>query len=320
MRGAPARGQAAFVVLLAATTVWAAGGGSARAVSAQALRVSGPKQPSAAASARMVVTPNWSGYVAQAPVASTYAHPYFTSVTGTWTVPAARCDRHRGEGSSTVWVGLGVFHSHYRPEGNDPSPSLDQEEVGTDSNCAASGERVYYAWFELAPYPSVRTFPYARDKVSPGDTVRGLVKVLSPSLVELRLDDRTRGWTFLTKITFSSQNASTADWVVEAPAECVWYACHEASLANFGSVTMRNISAVGAGATGTLTDPDWKIARVRLVPGKLLVPTYVDGARPPASGARTGEAQSPAGATPGAPSRHGTRFKVKWVPVATRGL
>jgi len=263
-----------------------------------------------AANPKATVSPNWSGYVAVAPRKPTFKHPYFTNVTGTWTVPAVRCSRAKGASSSTVWVGLGGYASH------------DQEEVGTDSNCAASGKQVYYAWFELVPYLSYRTFPNITDKVSPGDTITGLVKIVSPTLVELRVQDRTRGWTFMRRITFSSQDTSTADWVVEAPADCVLYYCHEANLSNFGSVTMRNISAVGRGTAGTLTHSGWRVIPLRLVPSKLVVPTLLPGpdAATASTPIRKGRARSPAGASPGPVSRNGTSFNLKWVATATRGV
>ncbi len=263
----------------------------------------------AAKDAKMVVTPNWAGYVASEPGKPPVAR-YFTSVTGTWTVPAANCTHTKGAASSTVWVGLGGYNSR------------DQEEVGTDSNCSKAKKPSYYAWFELVPYLSYRAFPKISDKVSPGDTVTGLVKVISPTLVELRLHDRTRGWTFMKKITYSSQDTSTADWIVEAPADCVGYYCHEANLANFGKVAMRDISMKGKGVTGTLNSPNWKVIPIRLVPSKLTVPTLLPGPNSAKSTTpvRKGRAQSPAGATPGAVSRDGRSFDLKWVPVATRGL
>jgi len=278
---------------------------------AGAMRTARPTRPasisSPGVSPEMVVSPNWSGYVAIAPTKPSYKHPYFTSVTGTWRVPTANCAHHKAGASSTVWVGLGGF------------ATKNQEEVGTSSNCTASGRPIYFAWFELVPYLSSRAFPEIRNKISPGDTITGSVKVLSPTLVQVRIQDRTRGWSFMRKITFSSQDTFTADWIVSAPADCVKYTCHEANLANFGSVTMRNISAVGKGSPGTLKDPHWKVVPVRLVPSKLLVPA-ISPSPTPVGPAKTGQAQSPAGATPGPVSRDGTSFSLKWIAVARRGL
>ena len=259
--------------------------------------------------AKTVVTPNWSGYVAAAP-RSTRGTRYFTSVTGTWTVPTAHCRPVKGASSSTVWVGLGGYRTH------------DQEEVGTDSNCDASGRPSYYAWFELVPYLSYQAFPQITDKVAAGDTMTGLVRVVSPAEIELRLHDRTRGWTFMRKIAYSSQDTLTADWVVEAPADCVGYYCHEANLTDFGKVRMTSISAKAHGTAGTLADPRWDLIPVRLVPSKLVVPTLLPGpnAAKSTTPIRKGRARSPAGATPGPPSRDGRSFSLKWIPVANRGL
>ncbi len=259
--------------------------------------------------AKTVVTPNWSGYVASAP-RSTTGTRYFTSVTGSWTVPVAHCRGVKEPSSSTVWVGLGGYRSH------------DQQEVGTDSNCNASGRPVYYAWFELVPYLSYQAFPQITDKVAAGDAMTGLVRVISPAEIELRLRDRTRGWTFMRKIAYSSQDTSTAEWVVEAPADCVGYFCHEANLANFGKVEMTSISAKAHGKAGTLADPRWDLIPVRLIPSKLVVPTLLPGpnAAKSTTPIRKGRARSPAGATPGPPSQDGRSFSLRWIRVANRGL
>ena len=263
--------------------------------------------PAGTARPKALVTPNWSGYVATSPAGS---DRYFASVTGTWIVPRAHCRRSRRASSSTVWVGLGGFHS-----GN-------QEAVGTNSNCSASGKASYYAWFELVPYLSYRAFPEIKDEVRPGDRITGLVRVIDPRLVELRLEDRTQGWTFMRKITFTSQDTSTAEWVVEAPAVCVRYLCHEADLAHFDDVTIGGISATAHKVHGTLTDPRWDVYRVRLVPSKLKVPTLLPSPTIDRSKVRIrkGSAASPAGATPGAVAADGRSFTVKWVPVAARNV
>jgi hypothetical protein len=267
----------------------------------------GDKRPAVTKQSRTVVTPNWSGYVASSP---TRSPRYFTSVTATWTVPTAHCRRAKRASSSAVWVGLGGYHT------------AAQEEVGTDSNCSASGKASYSAWFELVPYLSYRAFPEITDRVFPGDEITGLVRVLSPTLVELRLQDRTRGWTFMRKIAYVSPDTSTAEWVVEAPAVCVYYLCHRADLSNFDRVTIRGISATTRRGTGSLGNAHWSVSKVRLVPSKVTVPTLIPGPAIDKSKVRVrkGIALSPAGATPGGISRDGRSFTVKWVPVANRNV
>jgi hypothetical protein len=248
---------------------------------------------------------NWSGYVATGKPGHVVK---YTSVSGTWTVPKAICKKAQGAASSTVWVGLGGFKT------------TNQEEVGTNSNCDKHGKPVYFAWFELVPYLSYQTFPNINHKVSAGDEMTGLVKILNYRLVELKVVNRTRGWTFMRKINFSSQDTSTADWIVEAPATCVQYTCEEASLANFRSVTMHGIAATGDGKTGNLSNRSWRIIPIKLVPTRLTVPTISPSAISSGKRGKTGQAKSPAGATPGKPSDDGSSFGVKWVAVATRGL
>jgi hypothetical protein len=260
---------------------------------AQAHRASSADTPA------MVVSPNWSGYVATSPTTTPIA---FSSVTGTWVVPTATCASRDAGSFSTVWVGLGGY------------TTKNQEEVGTDTNCDSQSRPSYYAWFELVPYIAYKV--PAADKVLAGDTMTGLVKILSTSLVELQIQDQTSGWTFSRNITFSSQDTSTAEWISEAPATCLRFACHEANLANFGSVDMTGISATGDGKTGTLTDPDWNVIPIQLVPSQMLVPTL----NPEALSNQRGHANSPAGATPGPFSPDGTSFTQTWVPVAHRGL
>ncbi len=257
----------------------------------------------------MIVSPDWSGYVAS----GTSARPVaYSSVTGTWTVPTATCGLHRDAGSfSTIWVGLGGYTTKY------------SEMVGTDQNCSASDKPVYYAWTELEPYLS-----YAVPKtyqVMPGDTMTGEVQSLSIRVVKLQIQDVSRGWTYSRDIDFGLQDTSTAEWIAESPASCVYYTCSQANLTNFGSATFTGISATGNGATGNLSDSAWSVVPIRLVPGELLVPTISHFGESSATTAETavakeGHAASPAGATPEHPSPDGSSFKVKWVAVASKGV
>lgn len=257
----------------------------------------------------MVVSPNWSGYVAT----GTSSHPVaYSTVSGTWTVPTATCSAKDAAGSfSTIWVGLGGYTTKF------------SEMVGTDQNCSSSDKPVYYAWYELQPYISYnvpKTY-----KVSPGDTMTGEVQSLSVRMVKLRIQDISRGWTFTRNIDFGLQDTSTAEWIAESPASCLYVVCTQANLTNFGSATFTGISATGNGATGNLSDPDWNVIPIQLVPGELLVPTIShsgESSTPPdqATIAQEGHASSPAGATPGHPSADGSSFKVKWVAVANKGV
>jgi hypothetical protein len=109
---------------------------------------------------------------------------------------------------------------------------------------------------------------------------------------------------------------SSAEWIVEAPASCHGSVCHQSSLARFSDVAMHGIAAVGNGSTGTLADSAWNVIRLRLVPGKVQIPSYPTRTPFSHNAAENGTASSPAGATPGATSSSGRAFDVRWVPVA----
>ena len=307
MAGSARRGRAALAVL--ATIVLAA----AAAAGASADDSSGGKtvtleKGDAALRPAMQISPNWSGYVATAPPGKAIS---YRSVTGTWTVPKAICSKRNGRTYSTVWVGLGGW------------TQTRQEEVGTDANCTPWGKPRYFAWFEMVPYLSSPTT--IKDKVYAGDTMTGLVRIVNPKVVELQIKNRTRNWTFTRRINWWNNDTSTADWIVEAPAVCLKQACSEASLANFRAVTMRNISATaitlsGSRETGTLVNPDWRIIPVRLVPSKMTVPFISTTSISASHRGHTGQAASPAGATPGNVSKDGKRFSWKWVKTATKGV
>jgi hypothetical protein len=255
--------------------------------------------------APMESIPNWSGYVATHQPGKTVK---YKQVTGTWTVPKATCIKKQGASSSAVWVGIGGYKT------------TNQEEVGTNSNCSKKGKPVYFAWFELVPYLSYQTFPNINHKVFAGDTITGTVTILNYRFVRLEVQNQTQNWDFKRTINFSSQDTTTADWIMEAPATCVLYTCQEASLANFGSITMRNISAIGNGHKGTLTEPKWKVIPIRLVPTKLTVPDIDPTATATDHNGKQGVASSPAGATPGKYSADGTSFAIKWIAVARKGV
>jgi Peptidase A4 family len=251
-------------------------------------------------SSALVVSKSWAGYVATAPPRTPMS---FTSVTGTWTVPAARCARRDRGASSAVWVGIGGYSS--------ATPKVQQ--VGTDSNCGTSGKPQYFAWFEVVPYPA---YPVAQ-KVRPGDSVLGSVRILAGS-VELRLADRTRHWSFVRRISWPEPDTSSAEWVVEAPATCIRFRCVRPPLANFGSVTLSNVTAVANGRTGTLAASAWTVTPIRLVP---VAETGTLGLEDESARASIEQSDdrpsSPAGATP-ALAADGHSFAISWVAVAPR--
>jgi hypothetical protein len=237
------------------------------------------------------VSRSWGGYVATGPLA-------FTQVTGEWTVPAVRCHGERNA-SSAAWIGLGGYGSK--------EPKVQQ--VGTDANCDAAGKPAYLAWFEVVPYPAYTI----AGKVQPGDEMAGSV-ALVPGNVELRLADRTRGWSFSRRISWPSPDSASAEWVIEAPALCVRYTCARPSLADFGAVTFRAAAAaVAGGHAGPLAGGVWSLTALRLVPQAQIGTLGVEdqgGGQPTTTVDRP--AISPAGAEPGPVAPGGTAFTIAW--------
>jgi Peptidase A4 family len=235
------------------------------------------------------LNPFWSGYVLTGPADA--AAVAFTSVTGTWTVPTVSCG-HKAS-SSAVWVGLGGYATQVL------------EQAGVNANCDARGKPVYFAWYELVP-------DIARDidaKVFPGDTITSSVKILDFAVVALHVVNQTRHWSFNRQIAWGTSDTGSAEWITEAPNNCLRNVCRVASLANFGRVTFKNIGATGNGAPGTLSNPAWTAIPLRLVPG---VHTALGSGFAIPS-------HSHAGATPGSLSTDGRTFRISWVARATRG-
>ena len=233
-----------------------------------------------------VVSPNWSGYAATGSPGSPVS---FTSVTGTWRAPTARCRAGSAGASSVVWVGIGGYAAGAR----------DVAQVGTTARCRSAGGPRYHAWFEIAPH---RAFPI-RQRVSPGDEVHGSVNVL-PHGVELVVENRTRKWRWAKTITWALASTSSAEWIVEAPATCDRGSCGRTPLANFGTVTMTDISATGNGLTGTLANPSWTIVPIWLVPDMATVRL------------RVASTNVRAGAVPSPVTADGSTFSVAWIPRA----
>lgn len=177
----------------------------------------------------------------------------FRRISATWTEPTATCVP--GQPSySAVWVGLGG----YKPS----SDSLEQ--TGTEIDCNAAGRVVSSAWFELVPAPSKAiSLP-----VDPGDVIHAAVTVTG-HLVVIELDNVTRHRSFRTTLNDSSIDVSSAEWIVEAPSECVsQFACQALPLANFGSVAFGSASVTSlGGAVGTIANHRWARTRIDLIAG-----------------------------------------------------
>lgn len=190
---------------------------------------------------------NWAGYAVHRDGVS------FRQVSGTWTQPTAMCVK--GQPSySAAWVGLG---------GYDPMSNA-LEQIGTEVDCTAGGRITSSAWYELVPAPS-RTISLS---VAPGDVMRASVTVTGHRVV-VDLDNLTRHHSFQRTFETASIDVSSAEWIVEAPSQCIsQFACQALPLADFGSVTFASATAAATtGPPGTIVDGRWGRTKIRLTPG-----------------------------------------------------
>jgi hypothetical protein len=226
---------------------------------------------------------NWAGYAITSADPATPAA--FTSVSGSWTQPAATCTRGSA-GYSAFWVGLGGF--------DDASQALEQ--TGTEANCSATGRATYNVWYELVPAGSVTV----KMVVRPGDAISATVGV-SASTVSIQIANTTRHTVFSKTVMMPvAPDVSSAEWIAEAPSTCGTYGCTPLPLANFAKASFTSATATTAdGHTGAISDPAWAATAVAL-----------QGTT--AGRARFAASLTVANAIPGALSGDGTAFDVAW--------
>jgi hypothetical protein len=228
---------------------------------------------------------NWAGYVVTG--------KKFSSVSGSWTEPSVKTSSNTSDAYSAMWVGLGGAGGG--------SSSLEQ--VGTAADYV-NGQVQYYAWYELLPAGQVNL----NIAIHPGDKISAKVSV-SGSNVTVSLSDLTTGHSAVKTLRMSSPNASSAEWIVEAPSAQFFGNNYQVlPLADFGKVTFTKATATANGHTGGVTDSAWSATRVQLSPA-----TGVGAGPGPgfaAVGPQRFSQQSSAGATTSTVS--GKSFSVTW--------
>src|SRR5581483_1967611 len=141
------------------------------------------------------VSQNWAGYVA--------GGTQFSSVSGSWVQPSARCGS--GQTYSAFWVGLGGS--------GDQSSALEQ--TGTQADCGADGSTDYYAWYELVPAAPVKLDL----SIHPGDKIDAKVSV-SGTNITVSMTDQTTGQSTTKSLQMDNPDTSSAEWIAEAPSAC----------------------------------------------------------------------------------------------------
>lgn len=242
----------------------------------------------AASAATQATSENWAGYEA------THGSSDFSAVSGGWVQPAASCTS-QSPTYSAFWVGLGG--------GAQSSSALEQ--IGTQSDCTAGGTARYYAWYELVPKAPVRLDM----KISPGDRMYARVTV-SGTTVRLSLQDQTTGGSVDKTLQMSDPDTSTAEWVAEAPSQCMSSTqdCTPLPLTDFGSVRFTNSYATSDGHTGSIGDPGWSTQAIALAPSSSnLYSDYGYG-----YGVPSGDMSNMAGAQPSSLPSNGSDFSVSY--------
>jgi hypothetical protein len=199
------------------------------------------------------VSSNWAGWVALKPSGT---EKRFSSVSGEWTEPTATCEG--GRTYSAVWVGLGGYSGS------------ELEQIGTDADCSSTDQASYTSWYELVPAAPVQL----KLKIRQGDRLVASV-TRSGHAVTLRIRNLTTGARFSATRHVSKIDASSAEWIAEAPSVCVTAsACETLPLTDFGTVQFSSATVTSEAHTGTVLDPAWSALALELQQG----PSAIGGA------------------------------------------
>ncbi|HEY2260774.1 MAG TPA: G1 family glutamic endopeptidase [Solirubrobacteraceae bacterium] len=272
-----------------------------------------------AADVQQATSANWSGYAigGSAGQTSTSSRQRFSSVTGSWVQPAAKC----GTGStfSAFWVGLGGSGGSSSADasgfggsgsgsgvdqsgvgGSDTGQADSLEQAGTEADCSSGGAASYFAWYELVPAAPVKLGL----AVHAGDHMTTKVAISGSNMV-MTMSDQTTGQSTAKTVPTNNPDTSSAEWIAEAPSQCDGSgSCNPLPLTDFGTVSFTGASATQSdGHTGTIADPEWSAAAVQLNPNA--TSSGFDGSQ-------FASTDSAGGATPSGLSSDGSSFSVAW--------
>ncbi len=190
------------------------------------------------------VSSNWSGYAVHR------SGVHFKKISARWRQPHASCTNELPTYSAT-WVGIGGYSSR----------SSGLEQIGTELDCH-NGVPVSSAWYEVLPAASTPTHMTVRQ----GDLMSATV-VLSGHEVSFTLKDLTSRHTFSDSMHATTIDNTSAEWIVEAPSACQRADCYTLPLANFGNLDFDRATVTSvSGHRGSITNPEWKATKIRLMP------------------------------------------------------
>jgi hypothetical protein len=173
------------------------------------------------------VSTAWSGY-------DVAGHGPYTTVSASWTQPAADCQQ-TPDANSSFWVGL------------DGAVSATVEQTGADSDCV-NGTPVYYGWYEMYP-----RFPVNfANPIAPGDSMSASVTYRGNGRYRLVLQDHTQGWTQAVTSRSTKALRASAEVIAEAPSTKRGVV----PLADFGQVGFTSASVDGRTLTSSTPGVD----------------------------------------------------------------
>jgi hypothetical protein len=138
-----------------------------------------------------VSPPGWYGY---AVIGSTY-----TSTTADWTMPSLSCVTQGAYVS--IWTGLDGYSSDT------------VEQVGAGAYCSG-GAAYYFGWYDMYPAAPVDF----GNTLKPGDHLEAAVTYDGAQEFTITLSDVTRGWSHTVNESLAGAARSSAETVVEVPA------------------------------------------------------------------------------------------------------
>lgn len=177
-------------------------------------------------------SPNWSGYVDDAPDGQTYS-----KVSASWVVPAVRCTSSTDLQRTAIWVGLDGYSDG----------SVEQD--GTEAHCT-DGVIIYATWWYM--YPDRHGTGGA---IRPGAHVSASVSFAAGQYTLSLTVAGNPGASFTTTQTCGDTSCadSSAEWIVEAQCCSTELPSGYYPMPDFGTALFRDASATSAATSGPIT-------------------------------------------------------------------
>jgi len=178
---------------------------------------------------------NWSGYG----LGYLSSNTLYSSISGTWVVPAAKQETKGQAEHGATWIGIGGGCYSTSCTGSDETLI----QAGTEQDVSKKGKASYSAWYELIPETSTTE----SIKINPGDVINCSIVQTSQGQWTIKLTDKTDKQSF-TESTAYPSDESTAEWIVETPVVVGGGGTGVANLPNLGKVKFTNAQVNGGPA------------------------------------------------------------------------